>query len=58
MGDRLEVVHPAGNRLVTLAEMRSLDGEPITVAPGSPLRVRLPLGAPAEGALIARLLGD
>jgi putative protease len=58
VGDRLEVVHPAGNRLVTLAEMRSLDGEPITVAPGSPLRVRLPLGAPAEGALIARLLGD
>ena len=48
-----------GSTLVrTLGDMRSTDGEAITVAPGSPLRVRIPIGLPAEGALIARVLGD
>lgn len=56
VGDRLEVIHPSGNRWLTLADMRSLDGEPMTVAAGSPIRVRVPLGQPAEGALLARLL--
>ena len=31
-------------------------GEPVQVAPGDPVRVWIPLGAPAEGGLIARLL--
>jgi putative protease len=35
-----------------------MDGEPITVAPGNPLHVRVPLDARFNGALIARMLGD
>jgi len=36
--------------------MRGLDGAELQFASGSPLRVRIPLEGPAEGALIARLL--
>ena len=36
--------------------MFNLDGEPVQVAQGSPVRVRIPLAGPVEGALIARLL--
>lgn len=55
VGDRLEVIHPAGNREVVLGAMQDVDGQPLSVAPGSPLRVWVPLGAPCEGALLARL---
>jgi len=56
VGDRLEIVHPSGNRTVQLTQMRSLDGEALQVASGNPLRVRIPIEGPAEGALIARLV--
>ena len=56
VGDRIELLHPQGNRIVELKEMQNLDGEPVQVAPGDPVRVWIPLGAPAEGGLIARLL--
>ena len=56
VGDRLEIIHPSGNRTVQLTQMRGLEGEELQVAPGSPLRVRIPLEGLAEGALIARLL--
>jgi putative protease len=56
VGDRLEIVHPSGNRTIQLTQMRSLDGEALQVASGSPLRVRIPIEGPAEGALIARLV--
>ncbi|MBA4112820.1 MAG: U32 family peptidase, partial [Verminephrobacter sp.] len=56
VGDRLEIIHPSGNRTVQLTQMRGLEGEELQVAPGSPLRVRIPLEGQAEGALIARLL--
>ena len=36
--------------------MFNLDGEPVQVAQGTPVRVRIPLEGPAEGALISRLL--
>ena len=36
--------------------MFNLDGAPVQVAQGSPVRVRIPLEGPVEGALIARLL--
>jgi putative protease len=55
VGDRLEIIHPAGKHTVTLDAMRNQDGEAITVAQGSPIRVWVPLAAPVEGALIARL---
>jgi putative protease len=37
--------------------MTNLDGDPVQVAQGSPVRVWVPLGqGPVEGALLARLL--
>jgi len=56
VGDRMEVIHPSGNHIVTLEQMRNLDGESINVAPGSPLQVRIPLEDRYAGALLARLL--
>ncbi|MBK7281101.1 tRNA 5-hydroxyuridine modification protein YegQ [Candidatus Aalborgicola defluviihabitans] len=56
VGDQIEVIHPSGNHTVTLEQMRNLDGEAITVAPGSPLQVRIPLEERYAGALLARLI--
>jgi putative protease len=56
VGDQIEVIHPSGNHIVTLEQMRNLDGDAITVAPGSPLQVRIPLEARYAGALLARLM--
>lgn len=55
VGDTLEVIHPGGNRTVQVTRMKNLDGEEISIAPGSPLHVWIPLDGPAEGALLARL---
>jgi len=54
VGDQIEVIHPSGNSTHTLEDMRNLDGDSITVAPGSPLKVRIPLEARYQGALLAR----
>jgi len=56
VGDTIEVIHPGGNRIVKLDAMRNMDGQPVEGAPGSPLHVRIPIGAEARGALIARML--
>lgn len=56
VGDALEVIHPSGNRVVRVTRIESAAGEPLTAAAGNPLRVYVPLGAPAQGALLARLL--
>ena len=56
LGDTLEIIHPQGNRTLLLERMFNLDGDPITVAQGNPVRVRIPLDGPVEGALIARRL--
>jgi putative protease len=56
VGDALEVIHPSGNRVVRVTRIESAAGEPLTAAAGNPLRVWVPLGAPAQGALLARLL--
>ena len=56
VGDQIEVIHPNGNHTVTLEQMRNLDGDAISVAPGSPLQVRIPLEARYAGALLARLM--
>jgi putative protease len=56
VGDRLEIIHPSGNRVVQLEAMRNQEGETITVAQGSPIKIWVPLAAPSEGALIARLI--
>ncbi|QDZ26716.1 tRNA 5-hydroxyuridine modification protein YegQ [Noviherbaspirillum sp. UKPF54] len=57
VGDRLEVIHPSGNQIVKLESMKSSeDGAPLTVAAGSGHRVRIPLEARFDKALLARLL--
>jgi putative protease len=55
VGDTIEIIHPSGNRKVPLTQMMSEKGEAISVAPGSPLKVWIPVDGPAEGALIARM---
>jgi len=56
VGDTLEIIHPTGNRTVKLERMFNLEGEPVQVASGNPVRVRVPVEGPVEGALISRLL--
>ncbi|MEA5098729.1 MAG: tRNA 5-hydroxyuridine modification protein YegQ [Burkholderiaceae bacterium] len=56
VGDRIEIIHPDGNQVVTLEKMRSVDGESIQVAPGSGHIVFIPLEARFERALLARKL--
>jgi putative protease len=56
VGDTIEVIHPQGNRQVLLEKMFNLEGQPVEVAQGNPVRVRIPLEGPVEGALISRLL--
>ncbi|MCX8145228.1 MAG: tRNA 5-hydroxyuridine modification protein YegQ [Azovibrio sp.] len=54
-GDQLEIVHPAGNRVVQVDRLENAAGEPVEAAPGSGHRVWLPLPAEVEGAFLARL---
>ena len=57
VGDRLEIVHPQGNRTLTLERMETLEGEPIATAPGSGWTVRIPCGGPAPtGGMLTRFL--
>jgi len=62
VGDTLELVHPAGNRIFQLDAMRNTDGQPVAVAQGNPVRVWVPLppGTPLQDcqqAMLARMLG-
>lgn len=56
VGDRIEVVHPSGNRDLTLARMLADDGSEIAVAPGSGHVVRIALDPALDRALLARYL--
>ena len=56
VGDRLEIIHPSGNRVIELARMQNLDGETVEVAPGSGYRVKIPLACNIDKAFVARLL--
>jgi putative protease len=56
VGDRLEIIHPAGNRIVELKEMRGLKGEVLTVAPGSGHRVQIPLQGELAKGMVARFV--
>ncbi|MDL1865694.1 U32 family peptidase [Betaproteobacteria bacterium PRO4] len=55
-GDRLEIVHPSGNRIIQLEQMQDLDGNTVSIAPGSGHRVRIPLNGDIEKAFVARFL--
>jgi putative protease len=56
VGDRLEVIHPSGNRVIQLEHMQDLSGNAVSVAPGSGHRVRIPLTGNVEKAFLARFL--
>lgn len=55
-GDRLEIVHPSGNRIIQLEQMQDLDGNTVSIAPGSGHRVRIPLNGDIEKAFVAKFL--
>ena len=59
VGDMLEWVHPAGNRIFQLDAMRNTDGQPVAVAQGNPVRVWMPLPvgvSQAQTGMLARML--
>jgi putative protease len=58
VGDRLEVVHPGGNRRIRLEAMRNAAGAAIDSAPGSGHVVYIPLPPGLDDGLLARFLGD
>ncbi len=56
VGDRLEIIHPQGNRIIELHAMRDLDDQPVRVAPGDGHRVRIDLPEGLEGSMLSRFL--
>lgn len=56
VGDRLEILTPAGNRELSLAAMWNGDGASIDIAPGSGHRVWIPWQGPAEQAMVAKFV--
>ena len=56
VGDKLEVIHPAGNQIVDVTAMQSLDGLSLSVAPGSGHRVQIPLAGNVAKGMIARFI--
>jgi putative protease len=56
VGDRLEIVHPSGNSIVEVKEMKGLEGEALSVAPGSGHHVRIPMQGQYAKGMVARFL--
>ncbi len=56
VGDKLEIIHPSGNHIIQLTEMRNLEGETVTVAPGSGHRVQIPLQGELAKGMVARFI--
>jgi len=58
VGDRLEIITPAGNAEVVLERMENRDGDPLDVAPGNGWIVRIPLpsGVSSQHAMLTKLL--
>jgi putative protease len=56
VGDRLEIIHPAGNVDMTLTRMENADGAAMDLAPGSGHTVWVDLPESAVGAFVARYL--
>jgi putative protease len=56
VGDKLEIIHPSGNSIVELKEMKSLEGEALSVAPGSGHRVQIPLPGEFAKGMVARFI--
>ena len=56
VGDRLELIHPAGNRELRVDRLVGASGDEIGRIPGSDHRVWLPLPPESVGAFVARFL--
>ncbi len=58
LGDRLEIITPAGNAEIHLQRLESVDGAPLEVAPGNGWIVRIPFpaGLSPQRAMLTRLL--
>ncbi len=56
VGDKLEIIHPAGNSIIELKEMRNMEGSPLVVAPGSGHRVQIPLQGELAKGMVARFI--
>jgi putative protease len=56
IGDKLEVIHPSGNSIVELKEMKNMEGEALSVAPGSGHRVQIPLQGEFAKGMVARFI--
>ena len=59
VGDTIEVIHPGGNRLIKLGQMKDDKGQAIDVALGNPMKVWIPVPGQEDatrGALVARIL--
>jgi len=56
VGDRIELIQPAGNADYVIDRMENAEGQPVAVAPGSGHTVWLPLPAACVGAFVARYL--
>ncbi len=56
VGDKLEIIHPSGNKIVELQEMKSMEGEALKVAPGSGHQVRIPLQGELAKGMVARFI--
>jgi len=54
--DRLELIHPLGNQILTLEKMENEAGETISLAPGNGHQVWIPLEKNQMGAMLARFL--
>ena len=62
VGDRLQLIHPSGNRDIILSEMSNLKDQPMDVAPGGGHTVLIPwetneANTDANLGLLARYLG-
>lgn len=56
VGDRLEIIQPAGNREIVLSDIRDAQGNSVPAIPGGDHRAWLPLPADTVGAFVARFL--
>ena len=55
VGDLLEIIHPTGNQLITLAQMKR-KGEFVDVAAGNGIQVQIPNMQGRDKALVARVI--
>jgi putative protease len=56
VGDRIEIVRPAGNFDLVIEAMQNREGEPVAVAPGNGHLMRIALPPGCEGAFVAKYL--